>query len=387
MRNKRGDDKEKEGEDNEIVLEVKQGAEVFKLLLRFMYTGCTAISSEVALPLLDVANQFEVQSLKDKCAEYLFVSEEKKDLGFLLDVAQKYSSKHLEKRCASHIASKFDECLRTDSLMNLGLSTWLELLQNDEIKVADEKEVFNAAIRYAKKQGDKKEETLIAMLPYIRFPYMENKFLIEEVEPHPDLKNIPLAHDLIHEAFRYKLYKTDKDAGSLRAKPRRGGGKWSTTRKSSALQLDSSNTVAEHVGTSSSGTWLSVCADAWFSRGVHTFEVIIDKNKSNWIFIGVAARSWKGYSDQSAGYLGQSADSWSYGSYSGWGKTHNRSNQAYGAAYTAGDKVVATVDMDKKTLSFAVNGKDLGVCHTGLADEVCPAVTLYKGGDKVTLRS
>jgi len=47
---------------------------------------------------------------------------------------------------------------------------------------------------------------------------------------------------------------------------------------------------------------------------------------------------------------------------------------------------VATVDMDKKTLSFAVNGKDLGVCHTGLPDEVCPAVTLYKKGDKVTLK-
>jgi len=118
---------------------------------------------------------------------------------FLSFKAQKYSCKHLEKRCASHIAHKFDECLRSDALMNLGLSTWLELLQNDEIKVADEKEVFSAVIRYARKQGDKKDEVLITLLPLIRFPYMDNKFLIEEVEPHPDLKNIPLAHELIHE--------------------------------------------------------------------------------------------------------------------------------------------------------------------------------------------
>jgi len=53
----------------------------------------------------------------------------------------------------------------------------------------------------------------------------------------------------------------------------------------------------------------------------------------------VASRSWKAFSDQSSGYLGQNAESWSYGSYTGWGKTHNRKNEAYGAAYTTGDHV------------------------------------------------
>jgi hypothetical protein len=44
-----------------------------------------------------------------------------------------------------------------------------------------------------------------------------------------------------------------------------------------------------------------------------------------------------------------------------------------------------TVDMDKKTLSYSVNGENLGVCHKNIAAEVCPAVTLYKKGDQITL--
>ena len=44
-----------------------------------------------------------------------------------------------------------------------------------------------------------------------------------------------------------------------------------------------------------------------------------------------------------------------------------------------------TVDMDKKTIAYALNGQDLGVCHKNIAAEVCPAVTLYKQGDQITL--
>jgi hypothetical protein len=44
-----------------------------------------------------------VQSLKDKTSEFIFVAEQKKDIGHLLELARKYESKHLEKRCAAHL--------------------------------------------------------------------------------------------------------------------------------------------------------------------------------------------------------------------------------------------------------------------------------------------
>jgi len=87
MKNRGGGDREKGSDGSEIELDIPQekGADIFKLLLRFMYLGCTGVTKEVVMPLLDLATRYEVHSLKDKCAEFLFVSDEKKDLGFLLD--------------------------------------------------------------------------------------------------------------------------------------------------------------------------------------------------------------------------------------------------------------------------------------------------------------
>lgn len=57
-----------------------------------------------------------------------------------------------------------------------------------------------------------------------------------------------------------------------------------------------------------------------------------------------------------------------------------------GRPFKTGDVVQMTVNMDDKTISYALNGSDLGICHRNVkADEVCPAVTLYKQGDQVTL--
>ncbi len=46
-----------------------------------------------------------------------------------------------------------------------------------------------------------------------------------------------------------------------------------------------------------------------------------------------------------------------------------------------------TVNMDLKTVGYSVNDEILGVCHKNIADEVCPAVTLYKKGDQITLQA
>lgn len=58
-----------------------------------------------------------------------------------------------------------------------------------------------------------------------------------------------------------------------------------------------------------------------------------------------------------------------------------------GPSFKTGDVVQMTVNMDLKTVAYSVNDENLGVCHKNIADEVCPAVTLYKKGDQITLQA
>lgn len=50
-----------------------------------------------------------------------------------------------------------------------------------------------------------------------------------------------------------------------------------------------------------------------------------------------------------------------------------------------GDRVAVLADLDRHTLSFAVNGKSLGVCFTGLEGPVCGAIGFYASNKAVTL--
>jgi hypothetical protein len=51
-----------------------------------------------------------------------------------------------------------------------------------------------------------------------------------------------------------------------------------------------------------------------------------------------------------------------------------------------GDVVRCELDMDAGTLSYAINGVDLGVCFTGLSGyELWPAVQFYSSGRVVRL--
>ena len=168
-------------------------------------------------------------------------------------------------------------------------------------------------------------------------------------------------------------------------------------------------------------SWQSVALDdSWLSSGVHDFTFNVDKNVSNWLFIGVATRSWQGYTDTVNGYVGHFNDSWGFCSFPGWGCAHASKQSGLrtaplllfflsslpeddapqqrrtchvcglvgsgvGNSFKTGDVVQMTVDMDAKTVAYAVNGKNLGVCHKGIVTEVCPAITLYHEGDQVTL--
>lgn len=150
--------------------------------------------------------------------------------------------------------------------------------------------------------------------------------------------------------------------------------------RSNSIRTVCSQLIPERNGRTS---WQSLWAAQYFTAGVHRWTIAIKKNLSKWIFIGVVAKDWRDHGD----YIGHKANSWAYGSYSGWGKTHNDTNCAYGRSFTDSDKVQVTLNMDNKTLSFALNGQDYGACHSQLADEVAPAVTLYKSGDSVELQA
>ncbi|OQS01680.1 regulator of chromosome condensation (RCC1)-like protein [Achlya hypogyna] len=133
--------------------------------------------------------------------------------------------------------------------------------------------------------------------------------------------------------------------------------------------------------------WQSAIGVARFDAGVHTWEVkIAFVTASSNIFLGIARKDVRFDS-----YLGKDNRGWGWiGNRALW---HNGSKQrgTYGEKFKTGDVVRLILDLKRGTLSYALNGKDLGVAFgpggTGpkLEGTFYPGFALYNQRDVIEL--
>lgn len=133
--------------------------------------------------------------------------------------------------------------------------------------------------------------------------------------------------------------------------------------------------------------WQTAIGVARFDSGVHVWEVRISfVTASSNIFLGIARKDVRLDS-----YLGKDNRGWGWiGNRALW---HNGSKQrgTYGEKFKTGDVVRMTLDLKRGTLSYALNGKDLGVAFgpggTGpkLEGTFFPGFALYNQRDSVDL--
>ncbi|KAL8008320.1 putative vacuolar protein sorting-associated protein [Plasmopara halstedii] len=133
--------------------------------------------------------------------------------------------------------------------------------------------------------------------------------------------------------------------------------------------------------------WQTAIGMARFDGGIHIWEVrIVFVTTSSNIFLGIARRDVRLDS-----YLGKDNRGWGWiGNRALW---HNGSKQrgTYGDKFNTGDIVRITLDLRRGTLSYALNGRDLGVAFgpggTGpkLEGTFFPAFALYNQRDSIEL--
>ena len=156
------------------------------------------------------------------------------------------------------------------------------------------------------------------------------------------------------------------------------------TRKGPHIKLENRET---RIALTKDKGWQCVLGLARFDGGVHCWEVkIVAVTSSSNIFLGVAKRDVRLDS-----YLGKDNRGWGWiGNRALW---HNGSKQrgTYGEKFTSGDVVRMTLDLNKGTLSYALNGKDLGVAFgpggTGpkLHGPIYPGFAVYNQRDCIEL--
>jgi hypothetical protein len=115
------------------------------------------------------------------------------------------------------------------------------------------------------------------------------------------------------------------------------------------------------------------------TSGLHRWEVHIDRCISKNIFIGVCTADIR-----VDNYCGCDRNGWAFlANKAMW---HNKSkSKTYGELFRTGDSVLVTLDLDNGTLSYSLNGLDLGIAAEGLIGPLYPAFSLYNEEDQISI--
>ena len=138
-------------------------------------------------------------------------------------------------------------------------------------------------------------------------------------------------------------------------------------------------------GTKNDYSWkTAIMANAAPSNGPVSWNVTVERSSGSNMMIGVCM---KGHSHSI--YIGGTSDNdkagWAFYACSPGYKYHNASATEYGRMFNTGDVIGVHMNQTEGTLSFSINGDDLGVAFTDLpADEpLYPAVSLCQNTDAV----
>lgn len=154
----------------------------FRLLLNFLYTGETEAEVNDAPALLYAANKFQVPDLVTLCALLLKTHLSDKNAASIYQQAERFDQHELADSALVHIRRHARNVLETEDFLSLSTNVLCRLLEDDELEAADEMQVYEAVLRWAKAQCKRDgqqvsptnlRQSLKDVIPHIRFPQMD----------------------------------------------------------------------------------------------------------------------------------------------------------------------------------------------------------------------
>lgn len=131
--------------------------EAFKALMEYIYTDRVDLGSfELACELCYCAKKYMLPFLVEECTKFLWSDLSLKKACRAYEFAKLFEEPVLMEKCLQIICSKTDEILRESSWDEVEQGTILTILDQEELQISSEIDLFNALERWAKAECNRK---------------------------------------------------------------------------------------------------------------------------------------------------------------------------------------------------------------------------------------
>lgn len=156
---------------------------------RYLYTDEIQLTVQTATPILAAARKYCVDNLVNTCETFLGDITAPDDACLVYEHAHVYAEERLKENCLSLISRINGSGLRSASFLELCFDCVKNITESDDLSV-DEIEVFHAVMRWSEAECKRQElevtevnrrEVLGVILCNVRFPVIDEKYLIQDV--------------------------------------------------------------------------------------------------------------------------------------------------------------------------------------------------------------
>ncbi|XP_061839235.1 kelch-like protein 7 isoform X2 [Nerophis lumbriciformis] len=213
----------KESKSREVELQSAE-PEVIELMLEFIYTAETSVKRSNAVSLLDVANQYQIEPLKNICEEFLKGQLDATNcLGFL-SLADCMDCPELKSEAQNFLQEHFTEVCKMEEFSQLSVKELKHLLHQSHLFRPTVDEIYDAAIHWLKFDITNREQYIVDVLRSVHFPLFYRKFLLKMWQAKPPTQNNSQCLNMIISGMCYYYLQSSeklKCLGESSRRPRR----------------------------------------------------------------------------------------------------------------------------------------------------------------------
>jgi len=266
--------------------ECEQCVPVFSVFLHYLYHGSARVTTQTALPLLMLADKYNVQPLKKSCEDYIYSQIREGNVsGALrwLPYLQLCGNEELEEACKQVVVLDVNFVLKCDQFLGLSLQFLIKIYSRDDLVVDNEHSLYLGMVRWVSSREDEDSDDCVkSLVPLIRFSMMSADQLIqvEKSQFFNDKKEIMTSY--LSEAHQFRSLACEveklpaKYAGKLYRARNYTDGRWCL---SFNVACDGSNFQPKHVSSNVANDVLAF----------KPFHCKTSSNDANWdfkIFVG-----------------------------------------------------------------------------------------------------
>merc|ERR1712130_717819 len=159
-----------------------------KLLVAYCYGQDFTITSHNAQEILEAADCYQLDLLKNHCEQYLSAEIDVHNCFGLLQLADLRQLDYLKKKALDFALSHFEQVVESDEFVSLPRKMLVQYLNDERLVAKREELVYNAALKWLK-HSENVEEDSPKVLKSVRLGLLASRFLLDVVESEPKFQS------------------------------------------------------------------------------------------------------------------------------------------------------------------------------------------------------